>query len=84
MRGSRVKGLGHAGNRMAQGPGLERRCAVEAIGRLINQSPGCRQGTILAPVAAWQPLPGSGAVSALGHFQVILERRRDLGVARGT
>jgi hypothetical protein len=23
---------------------------------------------ILAPVAAWQPLPGSGAVSALGHF----------------
>ena len=42
--------------------------AVEAIGRFTNQSPGCRQGTILAPVAAWQPLPGSGAVSALGHF----------------
>jgi hypothetical protein len=41
---------------------------VEAIGRFISQSPGCRQGTILAPVAAWQPLPGSGAVSALGHF----------------
>jgi hypothetical protein len=39
---------------------------VEAIGLFINQSPGCRQGTILAPVAA--PLPGSGAVSALGHF----------------
>jgi hypothetical protein len=36
--------------------------------RFINQTPGCRQGTILAPVAAWQPLPGSGAVSALGHF----------------
>jgi hypothetical protein len=36
--------------------------------KFINQSPICRQGTILAPVAAWQPLPSSGAVSALGHF----------------
>ena len=34
----------------------------------ITQSPGCRQGTILAPVAAWQQLPGSGAVWALGRF----------------
>jgi hypothetical protein len=39
---------------------------VEARDRkFIIQSPGC---TILAPVAAWQLLPGSGAVSALGHF----------------
>jgi hypothetical protein len=49
--------------------GSERRSAVDAIGRFIHQSPGChRQGTILAPVAALQFLPGSGAVSALGHF----------------
>jgi hypothetical protein len=48
-------------------PGL-RRSAVEAIGAFINRSSGCRQGTILAPVAAWQPLPGSGAVLALRHF----------------
>ena len=34
----------------------------------IIQSPGCRQGTILAPHAAWRRLPGSGAVLALGHF----------------
>jgi hypothetical protein len=47
--------------------GSERGSAVEAIGRFINQSPGCRQGRILAPVAAWQPLPRSGAVSSLGH-----------------
>jgi hypothetical protein len=38
---------------------------VEAIGRFVYQSPGCRQGTILAPVAAWrQLLPSSGTVSA--------------------
>ncbi len=51
--------------------GSERRSAVEAIGRFSNQSPGCRQSTILAPVtvAALQPLPGSGAVSfGLGTF----------------
>ena len=61
--------LRHRGLRApAHKSGSERRSAVEAIGRFINQSPGCRQGTILAPVAAWQPLPGSGAVSALGHF----------------
>ncbi len=48
--------------------GSERRSAVEAIGRFINQSPGCSQGTILALVAAWQTLPVSGAVSALGPF----------------
>ncbi len=42
---------------------------MEAIGRFINQSPGRRQGTILAPLAAWQTLPGSGAVSALGHLR---------------
>ena len=34
---------------------------MEAIGIFINQSPGCRQGTILAPKpAAWLLLPGSG------------------------
>jgi hypothetical protein len=62
-------------------PGSERRSAVEAIGRFINQSPGCRQGTIfkLAPVAVWQPLPCSGAVSALGHFGT---RTRPRGRAR--
>jgi hypothetical protein len=38
------------------------------LDEFISQSPGCRQGTILAPVAARQLLPGSGAVSALGHF----------------
>ena len=36
---------------------------MEAIGIFINQSPGCRQGMILAPKsAAWLLLPGSGAV----------------------
>jgi hypothetical protein len=38
---------------------------VEAIGEFIAQSPGCLQGTSLAPVAAWQLLPGSGAFLAL-------------------
>ena len=28
--------------------------------RIYYPSPGCRQGTILAPVAAWRRLPGSG------------------------
>ena len=28
--------------------------------RIYYQSPGCRQGTILAPVTAWRRLPGSG------------------------
>ena len=27
--------------------------------RIYHQSPGCRQGTILAPVTAWRRLPGS-------------------------
>ena len=60
--------------------GSERKSAVEAIGRFINQSPGCRQGTILAPVAAWHPCPAAGPFRPWD----ILERRRDLGVARGT
>ena len=61
--------LRHRGLRApAHKSGSERRSAVEANGRFINHSPGWRQGTILAPVAAWQLLPGSGAVSALGHF----------------
>ena len=35
---------------------------MEAIRVFINQSPGCRQGKILAPKpAAWLLLPGSGA-----------------------
>ena len=35
---------------------------MEAIVVFINQSPGCRQGMILAPKqAAWLLLPGSGA-----------------------
>ena len=35
---------------------------MEAIGIVINQSPGCRRGMILAPEpAAWLLLPGSGA-----------------------
>ena len=35
---------------------------MEAIGVFINQSPGCCQGTILAPEpAGWLLLPGSGA-----------------------
>ena len=39
-----------------------RRGAMEAIGIVINQSPGCRRGMILAPEpAAWLLLPGSGA-----------------------
>jgi hypothetical protein len=46
---------------------------------VFNQSPGCRQGAILAPLAAWQPLPGSRAVSALGHFGT---RTRPRGRAR--
>ncbi len=30
------------------------------MGRFIAHSPGCRQSTILEPIAAWQLLPGSG------------------------
>jgi hypothetical protein len=89
--GSRLQGLPHVADPSADvvevliqfmdwniASSSERRSAIEAIRRFTNQSPGCRQGTILAPVAAWQPLPGSEAVSD------ILEGRRDLGVARGT
>ena len=52
---------------------------MEANGRFINHSPGCRQGTILAPVAAWHFCPAAGPFRPWD----ILERRRDLGVARG-
>ncbi len=52
---------------------------MEAIRWFINQSPGCLQGMILAPVAAWQPLPCSGAVSDLGNFGT---KTRPLGCAR--
>ena len=39
-----------------------RRGAMEMIGVFFNQSPGCRQGIILAPKpVAWLLLPGSGA-----------------------
>jgi hypothetical protein len=50
---------------------------VEAIGWFTAQSPGCRQGTILAPMEAWQLLPCSG------HFVPweTLDRRHDLRVA---
>jgi hypothetical protein len=49
--------------------GIGRRGAVEAIGEFIAQSPGCRQGTILAPVAAWYYCPAAGLFClALGHF----------------
>jgi hypothetical protein len=40
--------------------GSGRKGAVEAIRDFIPQPPGCRQGTSLAPVAAWQLLPSSG------------------------
>jgi hypothetical protein len=44
---------------------------VEAIGRvycpIAPGAPGCRQGMILAQVAAWQLLPCSGAF-CLGTF----------------
>lgn len=49
--------------------GLGRRgSVVEAIGRFTIQSPGCRQGMILAPGTAWQRLSGSGGRLALGPF----------------
>ncbi len=50
-----------------------RRSAVEAIGMFIAQSPGCRQGTNLAQMAAWQLLPCSGQFVPWD----ILDRRRD-------
>ena len=57
---------------------------MEAIGRFINQSPGCRQGMILAPKpAAWPLLPGSGAFGLetfwLGHGSATSESLRDYG-----
>ena len=46
-----------------------RRDSVEANGRCINHLPGCRQGMILAPLAARLLLPDSRAEPlALGHF----------------
>ncbi len=66
--------------RQARGRGTQWRRS----GEFIAQSPGCRQGTILAPVAAWQLLLGSGAFLALGHFgstkrhQVAENHRRDV------
>jgi hypothetical protein len=50
---------------------------VDAIGRFTAQSPGCRQGTILAPMAVWQLLPGSRPFVPWD----ILDRRRYLRVA---
>ncbi len=44
---------------LANKSGSGGRSAVEATEVFIARSPGCRQGTILAPVAAWRLLPGS-------------------------
>jgi hypothetical protein len=44
---------------LANTSGSGRKGAVEAIRDFIPQPPGCRQGTSLAPVAAWQLLPSS-------------------------
>jgi hypothetical protein len=43
------------------GLGAEKRGGSDR--RIINQSSGCCQGTILVPVAAWHFLPGSMSVS---------------------
>jgi hypothetical protein len=40
---------------------------VEAIGRFIARTPGCRQGTILAPWRRGNYCPAAGSF-ALGHF----------------
>jgi hypothetical protein len=63
--------------------GSERRSAVEAIRRFINQSPGCRQGT---SARSWRRWRRGNPCPAAGPFRPwdILERRRGLGVARGT
>jgi hypothetical protein len=50
------------------GIGAEERGGGDRKYLFPNQSPGCRQGTSLAPVTAWHLMPGSGAFSALGHF----------------
>ncbi len=39
---------------------------METIRDFIPQQPGCRQGTSLAPVAAWQLLPSSKKVWLFG------------------
>ena len=52
--------------------------AAEAIGGFTNQSPGCPQGMILAPVAAWLRLPGSCSSRQLN----ILNRSATLGSPR--
>jgi hypothetical protein len=54
-----TRGGGGGARSSALPPALVGLGAVEAIGRFINQSPGCRQGTILAPVAAWN-CPAAG------------------------
>jgi hypothetical protein len=46
----------------------------------IARSPGCRQGAILAPDAAWQLLPSSKKRGPLGPWD-ILDQRHDLRVA---
>ncbi len=50
------------------GSGSERRSAVEAIGRFINQSPGCRQDTILAPGGGVATLARQRGRFGLGTF----------------
>ena len=46
-------------------------------GDFINQSPGCRQGAILAPDAAWLRVPGSGG----SRLSDILDRSATRGFA---
>ena len=58
--------------------GLGQGRAVEAIGDFINQSPGCRQGAILAPDAAWLRVTNSGGSRPLN----ILDRTATGGSPR--
>ena len=63
-RASATGGFEHWPTSRARGGGARWRRSEQ----FITQSPGCRQGAILAPIAAWHRMPGSGAVLALGRF----------------
>ena len=58
--------LGATALAITSGSARGRKGAVEAIIDFIPQPPGCRQGTSMAPVAAWQLLPSSKKCGSSG------------------
>ena len=55
---------------------------MKGIGGFNNQSAGCHQGRILAPVATWLRIPGSGGFWQLDYLDLAANRRRPRGRCR--